>query len=80
MRPGELVRLRENPNYSGIVINRELMKDCYKDSANSEPHYLLVVLWSVECIPHDERGSLGNGAGLIKTILEDLVEVQSLED
>jgi hypothetical protein len=30
--PGDLVVLKENQKYSGIVINRKIMKDFYKDS------------------------------------------------
>jgi hypothetical protein len=32
VRIGDLVSLRENPKYSGVILNRELLKDSYKDS------------------------------------------------
>jgi len=75
MKPGDLVSLKENPKYSGVVLNREIMKDSYKDSMCSEPYYELEVLWNTDHIPLGEVGTLGIGDGHIKQILEDLVEV-----
>ena len=75
MKPGDLVQLIENPKYSGVILSRELMKYCYKDSMCSEPYYELKVLWNTDHIPIGEVGTLGIGDGHIKQILEDLVEV-----
>ena len=76
-KPGDLIFLKENPQYSGVVISRDLMKYCYKDTMCSEPYYELKVLWNVDHIPVGEVGTLGIGTGNIRTIIEDLVEVQS---
>lgn len=73
--PGSLVRLRENPKYCGVVLSREIMKDCFKDSLSLEPYYLLYVLWNTGDIPVGEVGTLGLGDGNIRRIIEDLVEV-----
>jgi hypothetical protein len=75
VKPGSLVSLRENPKYSGVILNREIMKDCYKDAGGQEPWYILTVLWNTDHIPIGEFGTLGLGDGPIKQILEDLVEV-----
>ena len=75
---GDLVVLKENPKYSGIVyINRKIMKDFYKDSLGLEPYYELDVLWNIGDIPIGEVGSLGIGSGNLRSIIEDLVEVQN---
>jgi hypothetical protein len=75
MKPGSLVSLRENPKYSGVVLNRELLKDSYKDSGGQEPWYILTVLWNTDHIPLGEVGTLGIGEGPIKQILEDLEDL-----
>ena len=75
MNVGDLVSLRENPKYSGVILNREIMKDSYKDSGGQEPWYILTVLWNTDHIPLGEFVTLGIGDGPIKQILEDLVEV-----
>ena len=75
--PGDLVVLKENQKYSGIVINRKIMKDFYKDSLGLEPYYTLDVLWNIGDIPIGEVGTLGIGSGNLRSIIEDLVEVQN---
>jgi len=77
MIPGDLIVLKENPKYSGIVINRKIMKDFYKDSLGLEPYYTLDVLWNIGDIPIGEVGTLGIGSGNLSIIIEDLVEVQN---
>jgi len=76
MKPGDLVVLRENSKYSGIVIGREIMKDCYKVTKCQEPIFLVQVLWGTDQIPIGEVGNLGTGAGCLKKIIEDLLEVK----
>ena len=73
-KPGDLVCLKENPQYSGIVLSRDLIKYCYRDAMCSEPYHELKVLWNGKVPPGLEFGS---GGGNIRTIIEDLVEVQS---
>ena len=73
--PGSLVVLKENPKYYGMVLTREIMKDCFKDSLSLEPYYLLYVLWNTGDIPVGEVGTLGLGNGNIRGIIEDLVEL-----
>jgi hypothetical protein len=53
------------------------MKDFYKDSLGLEPYYPLDVLWNIGDIPIGEVGSLGIGSGNLRSIIEDLVEVQN---
>ena len=74
---GDLVVLKENPKYSGIVITRKIVDNIFKDSLGLEPYYTLDVLWNIGDIPIGEVGSLGIGSGNLRSIIEDLVEVQS---
>ena len=80
VRIGDLVSLRENPKYSGVMLNRELLKDSYKDSGGQEPWYTLTVLWNIDHIPLGEVGTLGIGSGNLRSIIEDFVEVQNPAD
>ena len=75
--PGDLVVLKENPKYSGIVITRKIVDNIFKDSLGLEPYYTLDVLWNTGDIPIGEVGSLGIGSGNLRSIIEDLVEVQN---
>jgi hypothetical protein len=75
--PGDLVVLKENPKYSGIVITRKIVDNTFKDSLGLEPYYTLDVLWNIGDIPIGEVGSLGIGSGNLRSIIEDLVEVQN---
>ena len=75
--PGDLVVLKENPKYSGIVITRKIVDNVFKDSLCLEPYYTLDVLWNIGDIPIGEVGSLGIGSGNLRSIIEDLVEVQN---
>ena len=75
--PGDLVVLKENPKYSGIVITRKIVDNIFKDSLGLEPYYELDVLWNIGDIPIGEVGSLGIGSGNLRSIIEDLVEVQN---
>jgi len=77
MIPGDLVVLKENPKYSGIVITRKIVDNIFKDSLGLEPYYTLDVLWNIGDIPIGEVGSLGIGSGNLRSIIEDLVEVQN---
>jgi hypothetical protein len=77
MAPGDLVVLKENPKYSGIVITRKIVDNIFKDSLGLEPYYTLDVLWNIGDIPVGEVGSLGIGSGNLRSIIEDLVEVQN---
>jgi len=77
MIPGDLVVLKENPKYSGIVITRKIVDNVFKDSLCLEPYYTLDVLWNIGDIPIGEVGSLGIGSGNLRSIIEDLVEVQN---
>lgn len=77
MKPGDLVVLKENPKYSGIVITRKIVDNIFKDSLGLEPYYTLDVLWNTGDIPVGEVGSLGIGSGNLRSIIEDLVEVQN---
>ena len=77
MAPGDLVVLKENPKYSGIVITRKIVDNIFKDSLGLEPYYTLDVLWNIGDIPIGEVGSLGIGSGNLRSIIEDLVEVQN---
>jgi len=77
MIPGDLVVLKENPKYSGIVITRKIVDNIFKDSLGLEPYYTLDVLWNIGDIPVGEVGSLGIGSGNLRSIIEDLVEVQN---
>ena len=77
MKPGDLVVLKENPKYSGIVITRKIVDNIFKDSLGLEPYYTLDVLWNIGDIPVGEVGSLGIGSGNLRSIIEDLVEVQN---
>ena len=74
---GDLVVLKENPKYSGIVITRKIVDNIFKDSLGLEPYYTLDVLWNIGDIPIGEVGSLGIGSGNLRSIIEDLVEVQN---
>jgi len=76
-RVGDLVVLKENPKYSGIVITRKIVDNIFKDSLGLEPYYTLDVLWNIGDIPVGEVGSLGIGSGNLRSIIEDLVEVQN---
>ena len=78
--PGDLVVLKENPKYSGIVITRKIVDNIFKDSLGLEPYYTLDVLWNIGDIPIGEVGSLGIGSGNLRSIIEDLVEVQNPEE
>ena len=75
--PGDLVVLKENPKYSGIVITRKIVDNIFKDSLGLEPYYTLDVLWNIGDIPIGEVGTLGIGSGNLRSIIEDLVEVQN---
>ena len=77
MAPGDLVVLKENPKYSVIVITRKIVDNIFKDSLCLEPYYTLDVLWNIGDIPIGEVGSLGIGSGNLRSIIEDLVEVQN---
>ena len=77
MIPGDLVVLKENPKYSGIVITRKIVDNIFKDSLGLEPYYTLDVLWNIGDIPIGEVGTLGIGSGNLRSIIEDLVEVQN---
>ena len=77
MKPGDLVVLKENPKYSGIVITRKIVDNIFKDSLGLEPYYTLDVLWNIGDIPVGEVGALGIGSGNLRSIIEDLVEVQN---
>lgn len=77
MKPGDLVVLKENPKYYGIVITRKIVDNIFKDSLGLEPNYTLDVLWNIGDIPVGEVGSLGIGSGNLRSIIEDLVEVQN---
>jgi len=77
MKPGDLVVLKENPKYSGIVITRKIVDNIFKDSLGLEPYYTLDVLWNIGDIPIGEVGTLGIGSGNLRSIIEDLVEVQN---
>jgi len=77
VKPGDLVVLKENPKYSGIVITRKIVDNIFKDSLGLEPYYTLDVLWNIGDIPVGEVGSLGIGSGNLRSIIEDLVEVQN---
>jgi len=77
MIPGDLVVLKENPKYYGIVITRKIVDNIFKDSLGLEPNYTLDVLWNIGDIPVGEVGSLGIGSGNLRSIIEDLVEVQN---
>ena len=77
MNVGDLVVLKENPKYSGIVITRKIVDNIFKDSLGLEPYYILDVLWNIGDIPIGEVGTLGLGSGNLRSIIEDLVEVQS---
>ena len=76
-RVGDLVVLKENPKYSGIVITRKIVDNIFKDSLGLEPYYTLDVLWNIGDIPVGEVGTLGIGSGNLRSIIEDLVEVQN---
>jgi len=76
-RVGDLVVLKENPKYSGIVITRKIVDNIFKDSLGLEPYYTLDVLWNIGDIPIGEVGTLGIGSGNLRSIIEDLVEVQN---
>ena len=75
--PGDMVVLKENPKYSGIVITRKIVDNIFKDSLGLEPYYTLDVLWNIGDIPIGEVGTLGIGSGNLRSIIEDLVEVQN---
>jgi len=77
MIPGDLVVLKENPKYSGIVITRKIVDNIFKDSLGLEPYYTLDVLWNIGDIPIGEVGTLGIGSGNLRSIIEDLVEVKN---
>jgi len=77
VKPGDLVVLKENPKYCGIVITRKIVDNIFKDSLGLEPNYTLNVLWNIGDIPVGEVGSLGIGSGNLRSIIEDLVEVQN---
>ena len=77
MIPGDLVVLKENPKYFGIVITRKIVDNIFKDSLGLEPYYTLDVLWNIGDIPIGEVGTLGIGSGNLRSIIEDLVEVQN---
>ena len=77
MIPGDLVVLKENPKYFGIVITRKIVDNIFKDSLGLEPNYTLDVLWNIGDIPIGEVGTLGIGSGNLRSIIEDLVEVQN---
>jgi hypothetical protein len=77
MNVGDLVVLKENPKYSGIVITRKIVDNIFKDSLGLEPYYILDVLWNIGDIPIGEVGTLGLGSGNLRSIIEDLVEVQN---
>ena len=77
MAPGDLVVLKENPKYSGIVITRKIVDNIFKDSLGLEPYYTLDVLWNIGDILIGEVGTLGIGSGNLRSIIEDLVEVQN---
>ena len=77
MKPGDLVVLKENPKYSGIVITRKIVDNIFKDSLGLEPYYTLDVLWNTGDIPVGEVGSLGIGSGNLRSTLVDFVEVRN---